>query len=389
MRPKINFVKMCKIWEAKIPMKAQSLYIHFPFCETKCHYCDFYSLGRERTAVGDAEIYEKALTQECRLAADLLSDQVQTVFFGGGTPSMTAPEVMLRALAPLELTRRLAPRYEWTMEANPSSVSRASLAQYRALGVNRVSMGVQAMRDDLLARLGRVHSKDRALGALTEIFEAGFTNVSVDLLCGVPGQELDDIRKALDELTQFPITHLSCYLLTLTPHHSMYKQLPNEDTQLEHLLFLHDQMAARGFEHYEISNFCKPGFEARHNLNYWKNHSYLGLGPSAHSFDQDEQKRWKNISSLKKYATILNEGSLPQEQEEILTPEQKDLEKWMLGLRLAEGVPTSWLTTSAQKLRAKKLLEEHLLEPHPSVAHQLRLTPRGFALSDQVITVLA
>ena len=150
-------------------------------------------------------------------------------------------------------------RPEWTMEANPSSITRQTFEAYRNLGINRVSMGVQTLRPDLLKLLGRVHSRDQALSSLTAVFEAGFNNVSVDLLCGVPGQTLGDIEEALETFFTYPITHLSCYILTLTRQHPMFKDLPHEDVQLEHYLFVPDWMSAHGFEHYEISNFCETG----------------------------------------------------------------------------------------------------------------------------------
>lgn len=369
--------------------KAASLYVHFPFCETKCHYCDFYSIGAERTAGTDPNKFEEALAREARIQEPLLALNLNTIFFGGGTPSMTSASSMARALKSLNLNERVTDETEWTMEANPSSVSIASLREYRTLGVNRISMGVQALRDDLLARLGRVHSSDRALHALDEIFESGFDNVSVDLLCGVPGQSLQVLEEALSKLTSYPITHLSCYLLTLPKGHRMYGELPAEDEQLRHLLLIHDWMTARGFEHYEISNFCKPGRQARHNLAYWTGESYLGLGPSAHSFDRTSATRWKNVSSLHRYSEILSRGEKPVEWSETLSSEQLDLERWMLALRLSDGFPRQWLDTEARRARAERFSKDGLLEPHPNHPGRLRLTARGFALSDQVIQALS
>jgi oxygen-independent coproporphyrinogen-3 oxidase len=365
-----------------------SLYVHFPFCEARCHYCDFYSLGREKTKASDPEIFADALGREATLLAPLLAPRLDTIFFGGGTPSMTAPEVMKRTLEPLWAVAKTDAQTEWTMEANPSSLSPAHLREYRALGVNRISMGVQALETTLLQKLGRVHSRERALAALAEIFEAGFDNVSVDLLCGVPGQALEDIEAALEALTSFPITHLSCYLLTLAPHHKMHPELPGEDTQLEHLLFVDSQMRSRGFEHYEISNYARPGKRARHNLRYWTGESYLGLGPSAQSFDAQTATRSKNVSSLHRYGELLSQGKSPLEWTETLTPEQRELERWMLTLRLSDGFPKSWLTSSGREAKAGALAREGLLEGHPEAADRLRLTARGFALSDQVIRAL-
>ena len=372
-------------------MSIRSLYVHFPFCETKCHYCDFYSLGRERTRSGDADTFEAALRSEAQLASETydLAPELDTLFFGGGTPSMTPPDSMKRALEPLWKKTQPSSTAEWTMEANPSSVNLETLKGYRSLGVNRVSMGVQSMRDDLLLRLGRVHSRDAALKALDQIFTAGFDNVSVDLLCGVPQQNCEDLEEALQTLTQFPITHLSCYLLTLPRHHRMYSELPNEDEQLAHLLFLDGWMKDAGFQHYEISNYARSGRRARHNLAYWKGDSYLGLGPSAHSFDASTSTRWKNVSSLHKYSELLREVKSPLEWSECLTEDQKALERWMLALRLDDGFEESWLTRGVQKARAHTLKETGHLEPHPTREGYLRLTARGFALSDQIISSLS
>ena len=362
----------------------RSLYVHFPFCESKCHYCDFYSIGRERTADTDANKFELALERECRVQAHRLSDSIDTIFFGGGTPSMTPPASMRRALAPLELERRLHAGTEWTMEANPSSVDVENLRDYRAFGVNRISMGVQSLRDDHLTLLGRVHSRDAAFRALDAIFLAGFTNVSVDLLCGVPGQSREDLSQAMDRLTEYPITHLSCYLLTLPKSHRMFRDLPHEDEQLAHLLLIDEKMRSVGLEHYEISNFCRPGKEARHNLAYWHLQSYLGLGPSAHAYDAETRQRWKNISSLHAYANILEAGESVIEWTEKLNDDQVEIERWMLGLRLSEGIPSDWIKTPARAAKAERFRAEGYLETHPDRADRVRLTPRGFAVSDSI-----
>lgn len=301
---------------------------------------------------------------------------------------MTPPESMRRALAPLKLEKRIHSNTEWTMEANPSSVDQKRLEEYRALGVNRISMGVQALRPDLLTALGRVHSRDAAFRALDAIFAAGFTNVSVDLLCGVPNQAVSDVEKAMEELARYPITHLSCYLLTLPKTHRMFKDLPKEDEQLEHLLAIDQYMTGQGFEHYEISNFAKPGRRARHNLAYWTGSSYLGLGPSAHSFDATRSERWKNFSSLHKYASLLKKDESVIEWRESLNAEQREMEKWLLALRLSEGFPKEWLDSDLRRGKATMLTKQGLLIVHPESPEKLRLTPRGFALSDQIISTL-
>ena len=374
------------------PTLYSSLYFHFPFCETKCHYCDFYSLGREKTKVGDATLFERAMIKEIRLrgqAGDLTAP-LDTLFLGGGTPSMTEPSSMERIFAELFRYTKLNPNYEWTMEANPSSIETEQFKRYRALGINRVSMGVQSLKNEHLLNLGRVHNEDEALAALDSVFTAGFDNVSTDLLCGVPGQSLADLESHMEKLTSFPISHLSIYLLTLTKTHKMYKDLPSEDVQLEHLLFIDQFMKSKGFEHYEISNFAKPTRRARHNLAYWTEKSYLAFGPSAHSFSADMNTRFKNISSLHKYAeSLIEKNTLPVEWTETLSPSARSLEKWMLAIRLAEGFPTEWLKEDYQVQKAARLLKEGFLETHPELPTHYRATARGFSMSDAIVKELS
>jgi len=407
-----------------------SLYLHFPFCESKCHYCDFYSIGREKTGAGDASTFESALIKEIELRgkSGVLAPELDTIFLGGGTPSMTPPDSMKRIFAELFKYTSLkaddgtgagvADRAtEWTMEANPSSIELDQFRAYRALGINRVSMGVQSLKNEHLSILGRVHDEQHAIRALNTVFEAGFTNVSTDLLCGVPGQSLDDLRSHMEKLTSFPITHLSIYLLTLPPHHKMYRDLPNDEEQLKHLLLIDEFMREKGFRHYEISNFARHGLRARHNLVYWQGGSYLGFGPSAHSYsaggvatvggispagsstqtsittpslsESATPARFKNFSSLHKYArTLTEESALPVEWTETLTADQLELEKWMLAVRLDEGFPADWLASDFQKKKAEMLSREGLLEQHPTRPGYLRATPRGFALSDAIIKTL-
>ena len=303
---------------------------------------------------------------------------------------MTSPASMERIFGELFRYAVLTSGAEWTMEANPSSIEKEQFKRYRALGINRVSMGVQSLKNDHLASLGRVHNEGEALDALDAVFSAGFSNVSTDLLCGVPGQTLADLESHMEKLTSFPIQHLSIYLLTLTKTHKMYKQLPHEDEQLAHLLFIDSFMKSKGFEHYEISNFAKPGFQARHNLAYWTEKSYLGFGPSAHSFNAENASRFKNFSSLHRYAEELSKKStLPIEWTENLSPEARNLEKWMLAIRLDRGFPKLWLERDYQKQKAARLLKEGFLEVHPEEPEYFRATARGFSMSDALVKELS
>ena len=235
-----------------------------------------------------------------------------------------------------------------------------------------------------------MHNEGEALAALDAVFQAGFTNVSTDLLCGVPGQTVADLENHLLKLMRFPITHLSIYLLTLLPRHSMYKELPNEEEQLKHLLFIDEFMKSRGFTHYEISNFCKPGFQARHNMAYWTHESYLSFGPSAHSYSKPNSIRFKNFSSLHKYAEcLIQEKKLPVEWTESLSENDQELEKWLLAIRLDRGFPRDWIQSSNKHEKLKVLIEKGYLETHPEFPDRLRATPRGFAISDALVRELA
>ena len=360
-----------------------SIYLHFPFCESKCHYCDFYSLAKDRTKTSDVLLFEDSIAKEISMRAENYSFHLDTLFLGGGTPSMTDPEVVARVMEPILSRGGLNTDYEWTMEANPSSVSYDRLKKYRTIGVNRLSMGVQSLDDKLLKALGRVHSTGDVFRALDAALEAGFENISVDLLCGVPGQPLQHLEEAMNRLTSYPITHLSCYLLTLPKSHWMYSQLPGEDIQLEHLLFIDQKMTEMGFEHYEISNFARRGLRARHNMVYWQGKEYLSFGPSAHSFV--DGKRWKNFSSIHSYAKKLSEGIFPIEIEEALTEAQLEIEKWMLALRLSDGFPIDWLKNDNIRSKCKKFEETGFIRKHPVDAGRLQLTPKGLAVSDQII----
>ena len=375
------------LWPSSPSHQIPSLYVHFPFCESRCHYCDFYALGASRTRAEDPDRFQRALQREATRVAPQLCAPLSTVFFGGGTPSMTSAEAMAEALAPiLEQQSSIA---EWTLEANPSSLSAGSLMAYRKLGVNRLSLGVQAMRADHLELLGRVHSVEQVRQALGWAFASGLENVSVDLMCGIPGQRLADLEGALEQLTsEFPLTHLSCYLLSLPPHHRLYPQLPPEETQTEHLLFVDRWLGEAGFEHYEISNFARPGHRAQHNWLTWQGNSYLGLGPSAHSYDASLQKRWKNTSSLHRYVNSLQQDLSVVESEESLSPQQIQLERWMLRLRLSDGFPRSWLATRSQSARGARMEAEGFIAIHEQDPHRYRLTPRGFTIADSIVQSL-
>lgn len=375
----------------------ERIYIHTPFCETKCHYCDFYSIAAERKRQDDDQRFEAALCSEWAQLSDQVAPRLKSLFFGGGTPSMTPistfRKLMLSEASGGSLQSRLHSSTEVTAEMNPSSVREEFIKEIRDLGLNRVSMGVQSLWDHELKYLGRVHDRGEALKALQILVNSGITNISCDLIAGVPGQSTEHLRRSMQELLEYGIKHISVYLLTLPPHHKLAKDLPSEEVQLEHYLFIDDFLTGQGMEHYEISNFSRPGYSSQHNLGYWKLDSYLGLGPSAHSFFADQNKRVKNVSSLEKYFRNISEGQLAREVPEVLSVDQQNLESWMLASRLAEGFPESWIRSDRQRGVLQNWLNEGLLmeagERTAQMERQWRLTPKGFALSEAFVSQIS
>ena len=333
-----------------------ALYIHIPFCETKCPYCDF------NTYAGIEELvpsYMDALAQEIRLwSATLGPVPIGTIFFGGGTPSYVPPEHIRRLLSTVRSAFTLAANAEITLESNPGDVTMERLAGWRAIGVNRLSIGVQSLDDDLLRLLGRRHTSQEAIDALGYAQAAGFDDVNLDLMYGLPDQSIDQWRRTLQDTLALGPQHLSLYCLTLeegTPLEAWVRDgsVPTPDPDLAADMYeLAEEAADRsGFEHYEISNWSLPGHACRHNLIYWRNQSYLGVGPGAHSYLQGH--RFANLSSPREYIKRISRradgASTPRDFPSALQDgpvsmvEQVDVrmemgETMMLGLRLTDGV---------------------------------------------------
>lgn len=362
-------------------------YFHTPYCETKCHYCDFFSLPEDRTEANERARIYGAICGDLKLHADFIAPKADTIFFGGGTPSLAPLDTMRELLGSIPLS----PETEVTMEGNPSSITLERAREWRAMGINRISMGVQALNDQRLKWLGRVHDKSEVFAALEALFEAGFRNVSIDYIVGVPEQTTKLIETELDEvLKRFPlIRHMSAYLLTLKNSNPKFKDLPSDDEQLAHLRAVRDALASHGFEQYEISNFARPDSRARHNENYWLGGGYLGIGPSAHAYWPEQKRRVKNWASLGKYTELIQAGRAPIEWEEQLTDDQLRLEFIMLRLRRSAGIDLREYATMFQR----DLLADNgtwvdlcVNKGLCQVDSQLRLTSDGFFLSDQIIS---
>lgn len=319
------------------------IYIHIPFCASRCHYCNFATGGYEADL---AERYVRALLQEIHrvdLNNRLAMRAVDTIYFGGGTPTTLSIEQFARILALCQRRFALAPTAEITAEANPGSVSLEYLKELRALGVNRLSFGVQSFADDELHMIGRVHNAQEAQAAIHLARQAGFANVSLDLIAGLPEQRMAIWQRNLQEAFALAPEHLSVYLLELYQdapllHRIKRGELRAIDEELTVAMYyaLVDAAARHGYEHYEISNWARPGYESRHNLKYWTGAPYWAFGVSAAGYDG--ATRWSNTRNIHEYLAKLERGESPIAETITLDDEDRQSENLFLRLRLQDGV---------------------------------------------------
>jgi oxygen-independent coproporphyrinogen-3 oxidase len=369
------------------------LYLHALFCRVRCPYCDFnVAIYRDDRL----EPFLAALGREMALYADLPwagRRPAVSLFLGGGTPSLLPPDAVGRLIETARGRLGLQPDAEVTLEANPEGLDAARLAGFRAAGVTRLSLGVQSLDDGLLRRLGREHTAADARRAFQDARQAGFPAVSVDLLYGCPGQDLQGWVRTLDEALAWGPDHLSAYGLTLEPGTPFGRRpppdLPDEAAVLAQREALEARTAEAGLARYEISNFARPGFASRHNRLYWARADYVGLGPGAHG--AFGRLRLQNVRAHTRYATVLAAGRWPMERGERVTPAQARGERIMLGLRLAEGVPRAWLdehfaeTPEGLARALGRFLDAGLVR---EAGGRLALTRRGVVLSDTVLAEL-
>ena len=354
-----------------------SLYFHVPFCTRKCDYCHFFVLpDQERFK----KIYLAALRREWQLRFPLLpSTTPASIYFGGGTPALLNPSAFQEILSLISPSSDC----EITLEANPENVTLDTMRSFHTCGINRISLGVQALNDPLLTTLTRTHGARRAIDAVEETARAGFDNISIDLMYDLPGQTLYQWRQTLQQAIQLPISHLSLYNLTIEPHTAFYKrrttfQQPPPDTSLAMLNEAVEVLGAAGLHRYEISAFARNNCTSRHNTGYWTGRPFLGLGPSAFSYW--EGSRFRNVAHLNKYAKAVEAGQDPADFHETLPFDEQLKEHLAIGLRLLKGVPMQdWPDPIAQKLT--HLIQEGFLEQTPT---SLRLTSRGLLFHDTV-----
>lgn len=314
------------------------IYTHIPFCRRKCHYCNFFSLA----SLKYKERFLAALKEEIFLRKKYLNGKpIESIYFGGGTPSILQIPEIEGILEELRKYFILAENREITLEANPDDLDPGILREYKTIGINRLSIGVQSFFDDDLEYLNRIHSGQRAEEVVHQAKEAGFSNISLDLIYGIPTLTAEKWQKNLEKAFSLEVPHISTYSLTVEPKTALdllirKKKLPGPDEEqiLEHFRILLRMMKEQEFEHYEISNFCKNGFYSRHNSMYWNGTPYLGLGPSAHSYN-GISRQW-NISNLVQYIDQINRNEPFFESEE-LTPIQQYNEYVMVSLRTMWG----------------------------------------------------
>lgn len=368
-------------------------YIHVPFCTKRCYYCSFNTSPLDDPA--SMRGYLTALRREIETLGALPwagHVELASLFFGGGTPSLLEADAMAGIL---DLVRRrfaLDRGAEITVECNPESVTRDKLAAYRAAGVNRVSLGVQSLDDRILTHIGRLHDRRGARVAFEAARAAGCDNVSVDLMYGLPGLDVEAWTRAVDDVLDWGPEHLSAYGLTLDPG-SLWgaagvSGLPPEDDVVAQYWALARVAQARGFEHYEISNYARPGFRSRHNLTYWRAAEYLAAGPGGCGFVGDV--RYANLKPLARYCAATESGTLPIDTFERPTPAQRAAERLILGLRTSDGVPADALAARAAgaPALARRIADWRAAGWLADEGGQARLTEAGFLVSDALFVDL-
>jgi putative oxygen-independent coproporphyrinogen III oxidase len=373
------------------PGRPFGVYIHVPFCATRCGYCDFNTYTPAELGGSNPNEWLVALRAELALAALRLGSPpvVDTVFIGGGTPSMLGGTGLAAVLDAVREHFTLAPDAEVTTEANPESTSPQLFAQLRAAGFTRVSLGMQSVAPHVLAVLDRVHSPGRALDAAREARAAGFDHVNLDLIYGTPGESDDDLRRSVDAAVDAGVDHVSGYALVVEDGTALARRVrrgeiaaPDDDVLASRYELLDERLSAAGFDWYEVSNWSRPGGECRHNIGYWDGGEWWGAGPGAHGFIGST--RWWNVKHPNAYARSLADGLLPVADHERLDAATRHTEDVMLRVRLRNGLPVA-LLSEGERRRADTAIGDGLMTRD---ADRLILTDRGRLLADAVVRTL-
>jgi putative oxygen-independent coproporphyrinogen III oxidase len=365
--------------------EAAGLYVHVPFCLTRCGYCDFNTYaGLDHLSTP----YVEALRREAELWSNEWTDaQFVSLFLGGGTPTTLPDRTLAELLDHLRAAFAFTGRPEVTVEANPDTVDVAYLSALREAGVTRLSLGVQSFDPAVLESLERIHGPTAARKAFVSAREAGFDDVNLDLIYGANGESLDGWRRTLEEAFALGPDHLSCYALTIEPATPLGRKvetglLPAPDPDLQAAMYdlACDLLAQAGYEHYEVSNWARPRHWCVHNMGYWEGRPYLGLGAGAHSYR--DGRRWWNVRPPQEYLEMVGAGQRPVGGDERLTDEERRLERLLLQLRTAVGVPVEWV----DEQRAAGFVEDGLALRR---GDRLVLTERGLFLANDLVLSLA
>lgn len=376
------------------PSCALGLYLHIPFCRQRCGFCAFYL---EATRADRLGAFCSALAQEIRLYRDRdihRGRPLRTIYFGGGTPTALPARALVSLLDLVRAAWTTDPDVEVTVEAHPSTVTAADLRLLAAAGVTRISFGAESMADRDFAQIGRPGTVEDTGNAVAAARAAGFTDINLDLMYGLPGQSLPSWVQTLESLLALEPTHVSCYALTVEEGTKLAQDVdrklvspPDEALQVEMEAAAEEILTASGLERYEISNYARPGTACRHNLLYWTGQDYLGLGPSAQSYV--EGVRFGNVPNLTAYMALLKEGTLPVGERTSLSPAEQWRDALVFGLRLTGGVPRDTVDRSVNGPESSRILADlvarGLIE---SDADRLRLTPLGRRYADSVASAL-
>lgn len=372
------------------------LYLHIPFCIQKCSYCSFFSVPLSDDAI---ERYCGHLCAELKLASNEAgSTRLESIYFGGGTPSLLKPLQLAMIMDTIHECFTVSESAEITLEANPGTMNLQRFKEFRSCGVNRISLGVQSFDDRMLQMLGRIHTVAQAREGVSAARAAGFVNLGIDLIYALPGQTLDNWYCELEQALDISTEHLSVYGLTLeegTPFFSRYgddvDDIPDDELSAQMFELTHELLTRRGFEHYEIANYARPGYRSQHNSGYWKRDGYLGVGAGAHSFMKERDGlRFSNVADLEAYMSALDKGELPRRERHELSRADAMAEFIFLGLRLSDGVKfrefSDEFGITLQEKYATEIARCVSLGLLEQTSTGVCLSPRGMLLSNQVFS---
>jgi oxygen-independent coproporphyrinogen III oxidase len=368
-----------------------SIYLHIPFCLSKCPYCDFASIPLNRNLV---EKYLSALLYDIGSSSGF---KVDTIYLGGGTPTVLKLEQLDKMMRAVREHYDLTSNCEITIEANPNTLDEEKIRGLRSIGFNRISLGVQSFNDKELKNLGRIHSASQAIHSFNLLKKGGFKNIGLDLIFGIPEQTLGSWKSSLEKAISLSPQHISTYSLIIesgTKFYQMKKEgnikLPTDEKVRQMYLWAIDYLNSKGYKQYEISNFCLPGFESKHNLKYWNHKEYLGFGPSAHSFYKN--KRWGNIRGVMEYVELMKKKGRVIQFEENLSKDQLVTEAIFLGLRKTNGIDLKKFhkdfKVELEDIRKDKI--NHLIKLGflSKQGNSLRLTKKALPVADSIIVSL-